>query len=82
MATKKLQFPYEGVNINFAASTQPEFTSPYLNNVRPFDVLESRARGGQRPGMRKVFEQCLGDADDDGSPQPIVAICSVTTVEV
>jgi len=76
MAKKKLQFPFEGKNVNFAASTQPEFTSPDLCNVRPFDVLEGRARGGQRPGLRKVFTQNIGNGE------PVVAMCQITTVEV
>jgi len=40
MAKEKLRFPMNGKNVNFAASTQPDFTSADLCNVRPFDVLE------------------------------------------
>ena len=76
MAKDKLQFPMLGKNINFAARTQPAFTSPDLNNVRPFDNLEGRARGGQRPGMVKVFLEGIGSAT------PVVAIAQITTVEV
>ncbi len=73
----KLQFPMVGKNTNFAATTQPRFTSPRMNNVRPRDVLEYRARGGQRPGFAKAYNQQIG-----GGNGPVVAICSVTTVEV
>ena len=76
MAKEKLRFPMNGKNVNFAASTQPDFTSADLCNVRPFDVLEKRARGGQRPGMRKVFTQCIGNG------KPVVKMCQITTVEI
>ena len=74
----KLQFPMLGKNLNFAATTQPSFTSPRLTNVRPRDVMEYRARGGQRPGFAKAYNQLIGGA----SNLPIVAICQVTTVAV
>ena len=40
------------------------------------DVLEERARGGQRPGMRKVYTQ------DIGSGTPVVKMTQITTVEL
>jgi len=76
MAKKKFQFPMMGKNTNFAATTQPGFTSPRMNNVRPRDVLEYRARGGQRGGFKKAYNQNIGVGD------PVVAICQVTTVKV
>jgi hypothetical protein len=76
MPQKKLRFPMFGVNVNFAASTQPDLTSSDMNNVRPFDVLEERARGGQRPGMRKVYNQNIGNGT------PVVKMTQITTVEL
>ena len=76
----KLQFPMLGKSTNFAATTQPAFTSPRMMNVRPRDVLEYRARGGQRPGFAKAYNQHVGY--NGGSPVPVVAICQVTIVEV
>lgn len=70
----QFHFPMKGKNTNFAASTQPSFTSPRMLNVRPREVLGKRARGGQRPGLAKQFNECLGG--------PVVAMCQVTTVEV
>lgn len=70
----KLFFPMRGKNTNFAASTQPQFTTPVMSNCRPREVIGKRARGGQRPGLVKQYHQDLGG--------PIVAQCSVTTVEV
>jgi len=76
MAKKKFRFPVLGINRNFAASTRPDYTSSDMNNVRPFDVLEERARGGQRPGMRKAYNQ------DIGNGTPIVKMTQITTVEL
>jgi len=70
----QFQFPMRGANTNFAASTQPQFTSPRMMNVRPREVLGKRARGGQRPGLAKQYGQDL-----EG---PVVAMCQVVTVEV
>ena len=60
-----LQYPMMGKNTNFAATTQPGFTSPRMNNARPRDVLEYRARGGQRPGWAKAYNQLLGENGDN-----------------
>jgi len=80
MAAKKitltLPFPLQGINKNYAASTQPPLTSPAMSNVRPYDVMENRTRGGQRPGLKKEFTVCIG------SGKPVVSIGHVTIVEV
>lgn len=60
MRKVRLYFPMKGQDTNYAATAQPPFTSPRLRNVRPYDVLERRARGGQRPGLRRMYEQVLG----------------------
>jgi len=75
MARATLYFPMKGKDTNMAASTQPPLTSPLLNNVRPYDVLETRARGGQRPALKKKYSQLIGSGS-----QPIVAMCQVVTV--
>jgi len=72
----KLRFPSKGINKGRAACEQPEETSPDMNNVRPYDTLDNRARGGQRPGLDKLYSQQIG-----GGSGPIVAICSVTIVD-
>jgi len=75
----KVEFliPLLGKNENWAASKQPKLTSPDLENVRVYGVLDNRARLGQRPGLDKRYSARLGG--DSG--QPVVAICQVTTVE-
>ena len=74
--TLTLPFPLEGINKNAAASTQPPATSPAMLNVRPCDVMENRIRGGQRPGLKKQYPVCIG------TDKPVVAIGTVTIVEV
>ena len=72
----KLRFPFKGIDKGRAACEQPGETSPDLNNVRPYDTLDNRARGGQRPGLDKLYSQQIGS-----EVAPIVAICSVTVVD-
>jgi len=72
-----LVFPVKGVNRGVASILQPTGTSPDLLNVRPFDTLGNRLRGGQRPGLKK-----WGSGVQIGSSeQPVVAICTVSSVE-
>jgi hypothetical protein len=66
--------PMKGKNTAFAYSSQPQFTSPRMNNFRPREVLGKRMRGGQRPGLTKQYNEYLGG--------PIVGIVEVTTVSV
>ena len=73
-----LQFPMRGKDTNFAATTQPSFTSPRMNRVVARDVLEYRARGGQEPGWKKAYNQHMGYHADGN--MPVCAICQVTTV--
>jgi len=75
-----LQYPMMGKNTNFAATTRPSFTSPRMNNARPRDVLEYRARGGQRPGFAKAYNQHMGYVAEGNVP--VAAICQVTTVSL
>ena len=76
MANLELPFPFMGLNAGEAVDKQPPNTSGHLNNVRPYDVMEIRKRGGQRPGLDKRFAQQLGGT----ASVPIVAMCDVTTL--
>ncbi len=57
MAREKTQqlfkFPMKGVHRVGMKNEQPEETCYDALNVRPFDVIEDRARGGSRPGLGK-----------------------------
>ncbi len=73
----KLSFPREGINKGRATFEQPIETSPDMNNMRLYDTLDNRARGGQRPGLDK-----WGAGTQIGSAeQPVVAMCTVSSVE-
>ena len=76
MANLNVPFPFEGVDKGRACSQQAAATSPDMNNMRVYDTLDNRARGGQRPGLAKAYSEQIG-----GASYPIVAICSVTVVE-
>ena len=49
----ELNFPHNGYHKGSATTRQPPGTSPHLQNVRSYDQLDDRARGGQRPPVRK-----------------------------
>ena len=69
-------FPIKGIHKGAITSEQPELTTPSMNNMRPFDQLAERARGGQRPGLEKWGAGVqIGDADN-----PVIAMCSVTSI--
>ena len=72
----RMPFPHKGIDKGRATSQQSPETSPDMNNVRLFDVLDHRARGGQRPGLDK-----WGAGTQIGAlEQPVVAICVVSSV--
>lgn len=71
----ELNFPIRGLHKGFPTSKQPADTSPDLNNVRPYDTLDSRIRGGQRPGLSQKYTQQIAL-----TAYPIIAMCSVTVV--
>lgn len=72
-----LQFPLQGEDRGRTTSQQPFLTSPDIKNMRPYDTLGNRVRGGQRPGLAKRFNQQIG-----GDTKPIVAMCSVTVIAI
>ena len=72
----ELPFPIEGLNTGMPNEKQPPLSSPNLLNVRPYDVEEERARGGQRPGLIKAsYTQVSAD-------KPIIAMTQITTTYV
>jgi hypothetical protein len=66
-------YPLKGVNENFAYRQQPEGTTPDALNVRAYDPISKRQRGGQRNGLSKYITAAV-----NGS-QPIQAISQLTT---
>jgi len=77
MANISFPPPVKGLHKGGPVSVQPQYTSPDLQNVRVYDVIENRARVGQRPGLTK-----WGDGDDIGSGNPVVTLLSVSYMEL
>ncbi len=72
----RIPFPSKGINKGQAAHQQASDTSSNMKNMRLYDTLDNRARGGQRPAVDK-----WGDGDQIGAAeQPVVAMCTVSTV--
>ncbi len=69
----RIPFPLQGKDKGRTTSDQPLLTSPDMKNMRPYDTLDNRARGGQRPGLSKRFSEQISSAAN-----PIVAVCTVT----
>ena len=75
-ATKStlLSFPIRGVDLVAPRSEQQEGTCVNARNVRVFDSLEGRARGGIRPGLVKYNSALINGANR------IQALAVATTV--
>ena len=70
-------FPFEGLNTNWAFDKQPPTSSISLLNVRPYDVVEERARGGKRPGLVRAYEPQVSD-----DAHPVIAIAQIVTTYI
>jgi len=69
-------FPIKGLHKGFMTEKQPGLTSFSMLNVRSYDPLSNRLRGGQRPGLAKWGAGTQIGASD----QPVVAMCTVSSV--
>lgn len=58
--SQKIPFPFKGLNTTVGYDDQPLGTTPDAVNVRGFDSIENRLRGGRRPGLSKVFDFDFG----------------------
>lgn len=57
-----LEFPVSGIDVSVEYGRRPAGTTETGENVRAFDSLEDRQRGGSRPGLTKlVNERVNGD---------------------
>ena len=79
MANFILKFPIRGINKSRLPDEQPEATSPAMNNMRAFDVLDELIRGGKRPGMAKRYDEVVSQYTIGG---PVVAMCEVSVTEL
>lgn len=70
---REMKFPIKGLYKRSMIRKQPDLTSFEIMNVRPY---ANGVTGGQRPGLVKWGAGTL----IGGAEQPIVAICSVSSV--
>lgn len=70
-----LKFPVGGLVKSVGFHDVPPNATPDCQDVRAWEVAEGRARGGQRPGMGKVY------AEELGSGNPVRFLGQVTQVE-
>jgi len=73
----KIPFPIRGLHTGVRSTTQPEFTSPSLLNMRPLNPKTGRYTGAQRPPLSKRYTQQIAS-----TTLPIIDIVSVATVEL
>ncbi len=50
-----LRFPLKGVDVSQGFGMQQPGTTPIGQNVRAYDTLTLRARGGSRPGLTRYI---------------------------
>jgi hypothetical protein len=55
----RIPFPIKGLNLTAGYRDQPAGTSNDVLNVRPFDAIEGRLRGGRRPGLSKWVDEAV-----------------------
>lgn len=51
----EVPFPVKGLNKGTALRGQPKGTTPSAQNVRSFEPMGKRVRGGRRPGLSKFY---------------------------
>lgn len=59
----QLPFPLRGIDENWAFDKQPEGTASAALNVRPFDAIDHRLRGGQRDGLSKYLTAAVNGSN-------------------
>lgn len=54
-----MQFPLKGIDVSCEYTRQPDLTTPAAFNVRSFDIIEERGRGGGRPGLSRFLDETV-----------------------
>jgi hypothetical protein len=76
--TADILFPAAGLVKRYGYQNQPSYTCVEAMNVRPFDPIKGRERGGSRPGLVKSFALQLGAGQNTGSP--VQMLCPLAVV--
>ena len=72
----EVSFCFKGFNSSSSYEKQVPQTSPLVRNCRLRDVVDNRARGGQRPGLKKTSSTQVGTS------VPVQVMVQVTTTYV
>jgi hypothetical protein len=75
MGTKEVSYPVGGEDNSLAVQRQPPYTTPLSKNMRAFDVIDNRGRGGTRPGADRSHYTTLG------SGNPVRMLNSINQIE-
>jgi hypothetical protein len=75
-------FPLQGKNENFAYRKQPEGTTPDALNVRAYDAIANRQRGGQRNGLSKYLASAVNGSNAIQGISQLTAAFDPTSVIV
>jgi hypothetical protein len=75
-----LPFPVKGLHEAAAFRNQPEATTSDALNVRPFDAIEGRLRGGQRNGVSKYIADPINGANEIQSISQLTTAFDPSTV--
>lgn len=59
-----LPFPLKGLDVTTEFQEQPPGTTPVGVNVRAFEPLKQRARGGTRPGIQKYIAEQIPEGTE------------------
>ncbi len=77
----KLDWPVKGIVENAALIDQPELTTTDCLNVRAYDVLDRRNRGGQRTGISKYITGAVNGSNSiQGLGQVVLAFDATSLV--
>lgn len=76
----ELRFPSAGLVRRHGYQQSSPYSTPDCQNVRPFDALEGRERGGSRPGIVKALDDVLGSGSPVQCLAPVDVIASDQTV--
>lgn len=69
-----LVFPINGLNKNASYNRIPQGMTHYAMNVRPFDSIERRLRGGRREGLSKWIEAQVNTQPIQAMTRAVLAV--------
>jgi len=81
-AKPTITFPFGGIHETTSYADQPAGTCSDAQNVRPFDSLKARKRGGQRAGLELAFADAVNGSNPIQQIQSVALAFDSTALEV